>query len=202
MFYTLLGVLFSLLFSATVIPVPKAHAAFTTSVTSGNDTSAIEQNDAGSWCYYPAPAKERTVLPSTDCIGDVADFRAVMLTHIKQTQAILYYSASLEVLGGADFLIASNPGKTYLCYSGKATDGMYETGCEVAQRDNQFGLGKFGNRTVCLVENAQTKLTDGCYAPVGTASVADGGNGASSLSYTGGLLLAPALIYILATHLL
>jgi len=48
--------------------------------------------------------------------------------------------------------------------SGRATDGLYETSCEVSTRDNEFGVGRFGNRTVCSVEVGQDSVSDACYA--------------------------------------
>jgi hypothetical protein len=167
----------AILYLWSLLPTP-GHGAFTVAVTSGNDTSVIEQNDAGTWCFYPAPRDERTIQPEESCTGLKADFSAVMKTHLQETASIGYYSASFELLGGPEFIVQAHVGKLYLCVSGRATDGLYETSCEESTRDNQFGVGPFGNRTVCQVEEAQETVTDGCYAP-GLAEITPANNSAS-----------------------
>ena len=181
--YTLISALL-----CSLLPSP-THGAFTTQVTSGNDTSVIEQNSAGTWCYYPAPRANRTIPLDRECTGANADFKAVMAVHLDQTASISYYSAGLDRLGGPEYPVVSSTGKTYLCISGQATDGLYETSCEQATRDNQFGRGPFGNRTVCALAVAQESVSDGCYAPeapTGSSSNSNSDSGATELSYRSG----------------
>lgn len=177
----------ALLFLCSLLPTP-IHGAFTIPVTSGNDTSVIEQNSAGTWCYYPAPRANRTIPLDRDCTGTNADFRAVMAIHLDQTASISYYSAGLDRLGGPEYPVVSSTSKTYLCISGQATDGLYETSCEQATRDNQFGRGPFGNRTVCALAVAQASVSDGCYAPEAPAGSSSNSNnsGAAEISYRSG----------------
>ncbi|RXW25636.1 hypothetical protein EST38_g203 [Candolleomyces aberdarensis] len=190
--YTLLS---AILFLCSLLPTP-IYGAFSIPVTSGNDTSVIEQNSAETWCYYPAPRANRTIPLDHDCTGANADFRAVMAVHLEQTASISYYNAGLDRLGGPEYPVRTSPGKTYLCISGRATDGLYETSCEQATRDNQFGRGPFGNRTICAVGVSQAAVSDGCYAP-GDASPQNesGGSGSGSnsaaaeISYRADLLL-------------
>lgn len=202
----------------SLFPIP-GQGAFTVPVTSGNDTSRIEQNDAGTWCFYPAPRSERTILPEERCTGLKNDFSAVLNTHLNETASIGYYSAGLQRLGGPEFVVQAYEGKLYLCISGRASDGLYETSCEDSTRDNQFGVGPFGNHTVCQVEAAQETVTDGCYAPglpeetpsnsasggyvrEGASSIAKGSSLSKSIHrsepcFCPGIWLASAVVYTL-----
>lgn len=176
--YTLLSTIL-LLFSLLSKPT---HGAFTIPVTSGNDSSVIEQNTAGTWCYYPAPRSNRTIPLDRGCTGSNADFQAVMATHLAQAASISYYSASLDRLGGPEYPVKTSAGKVYLCISGRAIDGLYETSCEQATSDNQFGRGPFGNRTVCALQVSQQTVSDGCYAP----GLSGNSNSAAEISYRAG----------------
>jgi hypothetical protein len=166
-----------LLLLLTLLQTRLAHGAFTTSVSSGNDT--VEQNSRDNWCYYPNLTNSTQVLDDISCKGPngKGDLRRVMQTHLSQppnsSLSIAYYSASLERLGGIDFPVGrSKGGKVYLCLSGQGDDGRYKTSCEVTEDDNAFGPWDANgeervNVTVCAVEVGQRNVSDGCYFPVG-----------------------------------
>ncbi|KAH6873518.1 hypothetical protein BKA70DRAFT_283012 [Coprinopsis sp. MPI-PUGE-AT-0042] len=161
----------------TLLQTRSTLGAFTTSVSSGNDT--VEQNSRDTWCYYPSLTNSTQVLDTIDCKGPrgKADLRRVMETHLSQkpddSLSIAYYSAGLERLGGVELPVgAARRGKVYLCLSGQADDGRYKTSCEVTEDDNAFGPwdangDERANVTVCAVEVGQRNVSDGCYFPVG-----------------------------------
>jgi hypothetical protein len=131
-----------------------AFAAITTPLTSSGD--AVQQNSAGTWCYYPQAHNLQAI-----CRGAAADFQAVVDTHINQTISISYYNAALVRVGGAEWLLpVSTQEKTYLCLSGRAGDGSYETSCELSRRDNFIHAS-----SRCVVAVGQNVVTDGCYVP-------------------------------------
>ena len=163
----------------TILTLPTL-AAFTTNVSSGNDT--VEQNTRDTLCYYPSLTNSTQPLDDLDCRGPrgKSDLRRVMEAHLSQSPtdslSIAYYSASLDRLGGTNYPIdAARGGKVYLCLSGQSDDGRYKTSCEVTEDDNAFGPWDANgeereNVTVCAVEIGQTNVTDGCYFPVGYLS--------------------------------
>ena len=141
--------------SAILFTVHVASAAITMPLTSSGD--AVQQNSAGTWCYYPKADRNL----QTICREASADFQAVVDTHINQTISISYYNAALVRVGGAEWLLpASVQEKTYLCLSGRAGDGSYETSCELSRRDNV--IRAFPR---CVVAVGQRVVTDGCYVP-------------------------------------
>jgi hypothetical protein len=140
--------------TAILFTVHVAFAAITMPLTSSGD--AVQQNSAGTWCYYPkADRSLRTI-----CRGAGADFQTVVDTHINQTISISYYNAALVRVGGAEWpLPASLQEKTFLCLSGRAGDGSYETACELSRQDNVIHII---SRCVAV---GQRVVSDGCYVP-------------------------------------
>jgi hypothetical protein len=138
-----------------VLAVNVAYAAITMPLVSVGD--AVQQNSAGTWCYYPKADRNL----QTICRDSVADFQAVIDTHLSQTISISYYDAALNRVGGAEWLLpTSTQEKTYLCLSGRAGDGSYETSCELSRRDNVIHGG-----SRCTVAVGQREVSDGCYVP-------------------------------------
>ena len=141
--------------TAILFTVHVAFAAITMPLTSyGN---AVQQNSAGTWCYYPKVDRDL----QTICRGPSADYQAVVDAHINQTISVSYYNAALVRVGGAEWLLpASAQEKTYLCLSGRAGDGSYQTSCGLSTRDNViYTLFR------CDVAVGQRVVTDGCYVP-------------------------------------
>jgi hypothetical protein len=138
-----------------------AFSAITKPLTSDGD--AVEQNVQGTWCYYPKPDSN----PQTICRGANADIQAVVDAHLNQTISISYYNAALTRMGGAEWPFpASTQEKFYLCLSGRAGDGSYETSCERSVADNRIH-----DLVRCVVALGQMEVSDGCYVP-GQASTA------------------------------
>jgi len=185
----------ALLLSIALTP---AHAAFTLPIASGNDT--IDRNAAGTWCFYPAANASAQAAPLDLSCGNTAgaagaspakaDLELAMQAHLSQrpvdSLSVAYYSAAGVRLGGPEFVVAQTTGKVVLCASGQrdlldAKPGVapqgadaerYVTLCEVAERDNAFGLWdaegqRRENKTVCAVGVGQRNVTDGCYVPMG-----------------------------------
>ena len=141
--------------TALFLAVNVAYAAITMPLTNSGD--AVQQNSAGTWCYYPKA--ERNL--QTICRDSAADFQAVIDVHLNQTISISYYDAALTRVGGAEWLLpASTQEKTYLCLSGRAGDGSYKTSCELSRRDNV--IRAFPR---CIVAVGQREVSDGCYVP-------------------------------------
>ncbi|TFK17614.1 hypothetical protein FA15DRAFT_628681 [Coprinopsis marcescibilis] len=196
MFYSAFT-LFSTVITTLLLTTSPSFAAFTLPIKSGNDT--VERNSAGTWCYYPSLNTSTPLDPA--CTGTKADFRSVMDLHLRQPRSINYYSASLSLLGSTEFPVISSPGKVYLCMSGQEDEsGRYKTICEVAERDNDFGLveGAEGNdgKVVCAVEIGQKNVTDGCYFPVGSQQEESGSLGRGLSLYD----LTPPFLVILSLY--
>ncbi|KAF8157238.1 hypothetical protein B0H34DRAFT_798532 [Crassisporium funariophilum] len=136
--------------------IPSTLAAFTTTTRFGSDY--VEQNAAGTWCYYPAALQPRSI--DVACVGKAAEFAAAMDAHLNLTTTINYFDASLDRRGGPEWPVDTTVGKIYLCLSGRGGDGSYLTECALSRRDNTFGA-----YTDCKIEASQQRVTDGCYEP-------------------------------------
>ena len=139
------------------------HARFTkTTCWNSQKTACIQQNAAGAWCYIPNVADGQV---GTSCTGTSgftgADFATVLDVHLAQGLSVAYYNGiDNSLLGGADYLIPSDPGVIRLCASGQAGDGSDQTICVNAMDDNTFGGSPY-----CNVMRSQKNVTDGCYTP-------------------------------------
>ncbi|TFK17613.1 hypothetical protein FA15DRAFT_675972 [Coprinopsis marcescibilis] len=138
-----------------------AQAAITTPIS--RDGDYVEENASGTLCYYPQALNPRTI--DVACVGpEKGDFAQVIRAHLNETTSINYFSASLELLGGTEFIVeGQGDRKIYLCLSGRAGDYTYQTMCTTVGRDNSLGTG--GPSPFCKVEGGQRRVTDGCYIP-------------------------------------
>jgi hypothetical protein len=132
------------------------NAAF--SLRTSFDGGYVQQNAGGTWCYYPLAGLTRAV----SCGGD---YTFVLGVHINNTISIGYYQPDGTRSGGPEWPVpAERPGLVYLCASGRAGDGTYQTWCGPESADNVIGAS-FGRVGGCIVAIAQKAVTDGCYVP-------------------------------------
>jgi hypothetical protein len=115
----------------------------------------IQQNEQGTWCYYPGAGQTSSV----SCPGE---YPPVLAAHLAQTISIGYYAPDGARLGGAEWPVPqTDPGKIFLCASGQVGDGTYQTLCtSPVTADNSIPGGG------CFVVVAQTSVSDGCYVPL------------------------------------
>lgn len=115
----------------------------------------VQQNHNHTWCYYPVAGATRAV----SCGGD---YTFILGVHLNQTTSIGYYQPDGTRWGGAEWVVPpTNPGQIYLCASGRAGDGTYQTFCATPiTADNSIP-----QYPSCVVANAQSVVTDRCYDP-------------------------------------
>ena len=116
------------------------HAAFNqagnpNSTCSGN---TVQPNEAGTFCYFPAPNQTNT----TFCSGGHSKypiFQPVLNIHLRLPEgwSIAYYSANNALLGNQNYPVIANTG-TVQCLSGMAGDGTYQTMCMGVDYDNNI----------------------------------------------------------------
>ncbi|PPR03662.1 hypothetical protein CVT24_007776 [Panaeolus cyanescens] len=133
-----------------------AHAAFNTPIQRGQDW--VEQNSAGTWCYYPDALDPKRI--DIACVGTKADMATVMQAHFNTTTSINYFSSSFQRYGGPEWPVDNTLGRVYICLTGRGGDGSYLTSCTITRTDNNYG-----GFTACKVEGQQQVVTDGCYEP-------------------------------------
>ncbi|KAH8798030.1 hypothetical protein DL96DRAFT_1539737 [Flagelloscypha sp. PMI_526] len=144
----------ALLIVLGLLCVPSALCGFSTSTSFSG--GFIQQNSQKTWCYYPSAGL-------TTALSCGEDYSSILAVHLKQQIAIGYYSPDGTRYGGAEWAVPlTNPGKIYLCASGRVGDGSYQTFCgEPVTADNSIP-GASGD---CLVAKAQDAVSDGCYVP-------------------------------------
>jgi hypothetical protein len=150
-------------------------AAFTLTTTTPIDGDVIQQNAAGTWCFYPKVRGAKDI----NCRGD---FTTVSQVHLNTTTSIGYYAADNSRYGGPEWSIsATDLRHVVLCVSGRAQDGTYKTACGSVNEDNEAI-----EDSSCKIAVGQSVVTDGCYEP-GLPPVATGTTDKPSASGTPGL---------------
>ncbi|KIM21202.1 hypothetical protein M408DRAFT_29763 [Serendipita vermifera MAFF 305830] len=127
------------------------------------DGNSVQANQAGRFCYFPAPNKTNTTYCSGGHTSDTK-YQPVMDIHLNLAQgwSIAYYSGSNVLLGDVSFPVPTGVNDTRQCLSGRAGDGTYQTLCMTTTHDNNIvEAGSY-----CLVATAQHYVSDGCYAAV------------------------------------
>lgn len=121
--------------------------------------NSIQPNNAGTFCYYPAPNQTQ----NTYCIGGHSSdptFQQIINTHLSLPQgwSIAYYDPNNAVLGDQKFAVIEGKG-TRECLSGRAADGSYQTLCQATNYDNNI----VEPGSYCQVALGQKYVSDGCY---------------------------------------
>ena len=150
-------------FLLALLAVP-SHSAFTLPTTApyAVEKDAIQQNSAGTWCYYPATKNVHNIACSGVRNDQRTEFTSVLNAHLNQTISIGYYALDDSRLGGAEWVLATTAGPVRICVSGRAGDGTYETRCGNVEADNSLGTD---SGHICRLSIGQTAVTDGCYEP-------------------------------------
>lgn len=153
------------LYPTEMSPIPRLHlclfvalgyihlvsAAFT--LATSYLQNFIQQNQKGTWCFYPAVGQTRDV----SCTGD---FTQVSLVHLNTTTSIGYYGPDNTRFGGAEWPVPQvNPGRVTLCVSGQAGDKSFLTVCNFVTSDNSLSL-----YSGCSIAIGQNRVNDGCYS--------------------------------------
>jgi hypothetical protein len=116
---------------------------------------SLEQNQHGSWCYYPTTRRRELA-----CRTARAHLNAALQSHLRQNASVGYYNPAGERLGGPEFAIPAPPvGRIHLCVSGNS-GSLPQTRCETVTRDNEIG-----SNLACTVARLQRNVSDGCYVP-------------------------------------
>lgn len=152
---------FILIFFLALLAVP-SHCAFTLPTTVPYAKDAVQQNTAGTWCFYPATKNVHNLACSGVRSDQRTEFTSVLNAHLNQTISIGYYALDDSRLGGAEWVLTTTAGPVRICLSGRAGDGTYETRCGNVDADNS--LGNDSGR-ICRLAVGQTAVKDGCYEP-------------------------------------
>ncbi|KAH8798029.1 hypothetical protein DL96DRAFT_1639723 [Flagelloscypha sp. PMI_526] len=151
-----------------------AGAAF--SLPSSFYAGYVQQDNNKTWCYYPVAGITRAV----NCGGD---YTFILGVHLNTTTSLGYYQPDGTRSGGAEWTVpVTNPGLIFLCGSGRAGDGTYQTFCGTPVTADNAIPGFSGD---CVVAIAQTTVTDGCYMPGQLPFVTDASSLPSSIRATG-----------------